>query len=243
MIQVIFADDFNDVNSEYDLDHLENAVNATMATMLVEVDGVTGPILMVCYTGQSASYAHMLLRLLGYEAYVLKWGMSGVAEEHDRWTANISNAYADDVNWVNDAAPELPTYDFPVLATGFDTGLDILATKVGDAIEAWPRMITAATVMTDPTIYNVVNYWGLTDYDHYGHIAGALQVTPYTLTVAENLSAFSPDVQNVIYCWTGQTGAAVAAYMTVVGYDIVDLKFGANAMIYDELESHTWPGW
>jgi rhodanese-related sulfurtransferase len=238
------ADDYNDVDNLYDMDHLDNAVNATLATMLVEVEGVTDDILVVCYTGHSASYAHMLLRLLGYNAYVLKWGMSGVVEEHDRWTTNTSNEFAGD--FVTDAAPELPTYGFPELATGFDTGLDILAAKIGDAIELGFPGVTAATVMVDPTIYNVVNYWGLTDYDFFGHIVGALQVTPNTLTVAENLSAFSPDTPNVIYCWTGQTGAAVAAYMTVLGYDIVDLKFGANAMIYDALvaaDVHFWPGW
>ena len=242
VLDIRSADDFNDVDDEYDLDHLEGAVNADMTTMWDAVDGVTGDILVVCYSGQSASYAHMLLRLKGYNAYVLKFGMSIVAAEHDKWSTNCSNEYADHENWVDDAAPELPGYEFPVLDPGgLETAEEILDAQIDVAIAAWPRLITAATVMEDPTLYNIVNYWGVADYDLYGHIAGAYQVDPKTLTMAENLSAFSPEVQNVIYCWTGQTGAAVAAYMTVIGYDIVDLKFGCNAMIYDELAGHKWP--
>ncbi|MBL7032786.1 MAG: hypothetical protein ISR91_01450 [Candidatus Delongbacteria bacterium] len=241
LLDIRSANDFNDVNNEYDLDHLPNAVNASLTTMLSAVDGQTGPILVICYSGHSAAYTHMLLRLLGYEAYSMKWGMSIVAAEHDRWTGNVSNDYAADPNWSHDPAPALPTYGYPTLTTGFANGADILALKVGDAIEMGFVGITAATVMADPTSYNIANYWALTDYDNYGHIAGALQVTPATLTMAENLSAFSPDMENVIYCWTGQTGAAVAAYLTVLGYDIADLKFGTNAMIFDELTSHKWP--
>ena len=45
---------------------------------------------------------------------------------------------------------------------------------------------------------------------------------------------------NVIYCWTGQTSALVMAYLRVLGYDAVSLKFGANSMIYDELTAHKW---
>jgi len=242
ILDIRSADDFDDVNDEYELDHLENAVNATMTTMWDAVDGQTGKILVVCYSGQSAAYAHMLLRLKGYEAYSLKWGMSIVAAEHDKWTSNVSNDYAAHANWSTDAAPALPDYDFPEIDPGTaETAEEILDARIDAAVAAWSVLVTAATVMDDPTAFNIVNYWSLTDYDFYGHIADAYQVDPATLTMAENLSVFSPDMPNLIYCWTGQTGAAVAAYLTVLGYDIFDLKFGVNAMIYDELEGHKWP--
>ena len=78
--------------TDYGISHLPNAENATMATMFDVIDTEnTGnlPILVVCYSGQSASYAHTLLRLKGYEAYVLKWGMSIVADSLDKWTSKF----------------------------------------------------------------------------------------------------------------------------------------------------------
>jgi hypothetical protein len=32
----------------------------------------------------------------------------------------------------------------------------------------------------------------------------------------------------------------MAAYLSVIGYDAKTLLFGANGMIYDELEGHKW---
>jgi rhodanese-related sulfurtransferase len=47
-----------------------------------------------------------------------------------------------------------------------------------------------------------------------------------------------PDKTVVTYCWTGQTSSMVTAYLNVIGYNAVSLKFGANGMIYSNLESH-----
>jgi rhodanese-related sulfurtransferase len=45
---------------------------------LTTAASATKPILVVCYTGQSAGHAVVALRLSGYsDAKVLKWGMSG----------------------------------------------------------------------------------------------------------------------------------------------------------------------
>ena len=77
-----------------------------------------------------------------------------------------------------------------------------------------------------------------------GHINGALQVTPKTLTKEGNLSVFDPSSgDNVLYCYTGQTSAATVAYLYVLGYDVKTLVFGANSMIYDHMTAGRWPGW
>ena len=49
---------------------------------------------------------------------------------------------------------------------------------------------------------------------------------------------YDPEKTAVTYCWTGQTSSMVTAYLNVIGYNAVSLKFGANSMIYDNLESH-----
>ncbi len=218
---------------------IDGAINVTMGTMFDEAEIAPLPILVTCYSGQSASFAHMLLRLKGYEAYVMKFGMSSFDETLDKWTYNCSNDYAAD--FVFDASPALPTFDFPVLDTGFETAEEILDARIDAAITAWSAgmLITATDLYADLTLYNIMNYWG-DDYTHYGHIDGAYQLIPATLTVGGNLSAFDPTGDNIFYCYTGQTAAASIAYLAVLGYDVKSIKFGANAMIWDEMSGHKW---
>ena len=227
--------------ADYNNAHIAGAVNSTLAGMFDAVDARGNkPVLVVCYSGQTAAYAHVLLNLKDIEAYSLKWGMSIFAQANDKWTANCSNVLANDANWTTTASAALPNYDYPTLNTGEDKGANILDERIDEAISKGLSLITGTDVAANYNSYEVFNYWAQTDYDHYGHIKDAYQLTPSTLKSTENLHAINPDETNVIYCWTGQTSAAVAAYLTVLGYDVKSLKFGANSMIYDELTSHKW---
>jgi rhodanese-related sulfurtransferase len=44
----------------------------------------------------------------------------------------------------------------------------------------------------------------------------------------------------VVYCYTGQNSANLAAYLRLVGYDAKSLKFGTNGMIYDQMTKAQW---
>jgi rhodanese-related sulfurtransferase len=222
--------------------HIAGAINSTMGNMFdVLGKANAGKVLVVCYSGQSAAYAHMLLRLKGYEAYSLKFGMSIYDASLDKWTGNTSNQFANHANWVFDASAALPTYDYPELNTGEETGEAILDEQIQYAIDNWSNiLIGGGDVINNPDAYAIYNYWGNTDYMHYGHIKDAYQLTPNTLSTDANLSALNPNETNVIYCWTGQTSAAMNAYLTVLGYTTKSLKFGVNSMIYDELTGHKW---
>lgn len=221
--------------------HIEGAVNVTMKTMFDEAANVSGPILVTCYSGQSASYAHMLLRLKGYEAYTMKFGMSVYDSSLDKWTTNCSDQYADDL--VTTESPALPSFDYPVLSTGYETAEEILDARIEYAISAWSNglLIGAGDVIANADSYNIMNYWSLDEYLGHGHINGAYQLTPKTLTMDGNLSAFDPEGTNIFYCYTGQTAAASIAYLTVIGYDVKSIKYGFNNMYWSELPGHKWP--
>ncbi|MBU0528600.1 rhodanese-like domain-containing protein [bacterium] len=227
--------------ADYNNEHIVGAVNSTMAGMFDAVASATKPVLVVCYSGQTAAYAHVLLNLKGIEAYTLKWGMSIFSQAHDKWTANCSNVLANDANWTMDASATLPSYDYPELNTGKDKDDDILDAQIDAAIAKGLQLIAGTDVASNTAAYEIFNYWAQADYAHYGHIKDAYQLTPSTLKSSENLGAINSDETNVIYCWTGQTSAAVSAYLTVLGYDVKSLKFGANSMIYDELTASKWP--
>ncbi len=219
---------------------IPGAINVTLSNMFTAAEASTKPILVTCYSGQTASFAHTLLRLKGYEAYVMKFGMSSYDASLDKWTSNCSDQYAGDL--VKTASPTLPSYDFPKLNTGKDKAEDILQARIDKAVAAWgTTLIGAGTVIASPDNYNIVNYWSASEYTTHGHINGAFQVTPGTLTKDNNLSVFDPAGGNVLYCYTGQTAAATCAFLDVVGYEVKDIKFGFNNMHWTELPGHKWP--
>ncbi|MDF1575369.1 MAG: rhodanese-like domain-containing protein [Bacteroidales bacterium] len=60
------------------------------------------------------------------------------------------------------------------------------------------------------------------------------------LAVDEVLKMLPTDKTIVVYCYSGQNSARIAAYLRVLGYDAKSLKFGANGMIYDEMTKSRW---
>jgi len=235
-----------DLRSEADFNngHIENAHNVTLDTMLDDVetnntDALT--VAVVCYSGQTAAYAVMALRMMGYEdAFSMKFGMSAWNTQFmGPWETSIGSTRAGD--FVTTTSPALPSYDAPVLTTAGDTGMEILANRVLEVLGEGYMGLTHAEVYDDLESYSIYNYWEEADYTDLGHIDGAYQLDPGTLISDENLLVLDPDGENVIYCWTGQTGSLTACYLNVLGYTVYNLKYGVNAMIYDQLTSHIWP--
>ena len=84
------------------------------------------PILVVCYTGQTACYATSLLRLYGYEdTQALKWGMSGWDSQFDKWTPNCKTLN-DANNWTSKRGFCRVVLDAPGWTSNSTNGADIL---------------------------------------------------------------------------------------------------------------------
>lgn len=244
--------DGDDTNDYYIIDlrsavhygegHISGAVNATLGTLLNQASSSGGkPILVACYTGQTASHAVVALRLSGYpSAKVLKWGMAGWNSAYKgSWDGGIGDNGA--ANWA--AAPGNiagnSSHGDPQYITTATDGAAILTERVAAMLAGGFKGVTGAAVAGIPSDYFINNYWGVTDIEHYGHITGAHAILPLSLAGGEyaNLDYTKPVVT---YCWTGQTSSMITAYLTVLGYDAYSLKFGANSLIHSALESHKW---
>jgi len=223
--------------------HIEKSHNAALVDVLdTAANSGTMPIIVVCYTGQTASHAVVALRLSGYaNAKVMKWGMSGWNGNNDSWTPNVASIGVGNANW--EAAPgKLATninYGDPVLGAGDADGKTILEAQVQKLLAGGFQGIASSEVLANPGDYYINNYWALTDVEHYGHIKGAFRILPLSLKDGEYQN-YNPSATVVTYCWTGQTSSMVTAYMNVIGYKAKSLKFGANSMIHGELQSHKW---
>jgi rhodanese-related sulfurtransferase len=230
----------------YNTGHIPGAHNVSLADVVqYEADNNNGalPVVVTCYTGHSAGHAVMALRLSGVTtAKSLVWGMSSWHSDFNSWDSKIGNK-ADDYpgSWVEgDAPPALPSYSTsPNLDTGLEDGAAILDYQLENYVLDGLNGVNNTDVLASPESYNIYNYWAESDWDKYGHIDGAYQVTPGTFGL-DNLDILDRDATNVFYCWSGQTASLIAAWLNALGYDAQTLKFSANGMIYDKLEGHKW---
>ncbi len=240
-----FVDDYYiiDVRSQSDFEqgHIEGAVRTNLVDVLSTAQNANKPILVACYTGQSAGHAVMALRLSGYsDAKVLKFGMSGWHSDlSGPWSGNTGDAAVGHEAWTDGPVAENQTFSKPSFTTNASTGEAILAERVQYMLENGFQGVSNEQVLGDPGSFFINNYWAADDVSTYGHIDGAYRILPLTLAGGQYMN-LDPSETVVSYCWTGQTSSMLTAYLTVLGYNAKSLKFGANGMIYSELQGHKY---
>jgi rhodanese-related sulfurtransferase len=228
---------------DYAKGHIDGAVNSTLANILVTAkDAGTKPIVVACYTGQTAAVGHVALRLSGYTTCkILKWGMSGWNPVFDKWTANISDRAKENANWSTTNTTKTPVvFNYPKIEAQDTTAMKILTERIQMILDKGFVGVNAADVLAAPENYFIVNYWTEADVNTYGHIKGAYRLNEDLTFAADGIKNLDPDAAVTVYCWTGQTSALVAAYLTVRGYDANGIKFGTNAMINSDLQKNKW---
>ncbi len=200
------------------------------------------PVVVACYSGHDSGHGVAALRLAGVSAQSLLWGMSSWHSDFNLWDNLIGNKANDyPGSWIDDdASTTLPNYDdTPELDSGSEDGAAILDYQIANSVVDGLNGINNTDVLANPSAFDIYCYWSKADWDLYGHIAGAYQLTPGELNIA-NLNILDPDAEIVIYCWSGQTASVIAAWLNALGYNAKTLKFSANGMIYDDLQSHKW---
>jgi len=223
----------------FDGAHLDGANRVDFANILTVAATTTKPILMVCYSGQTACYATALLRMYGYPSTrALKWGMSGWnSGTAASWNNNIGTTANGHASWSTDNVP--PTnmvFDNPIISSSLTDGEAILKQRVRAVVESTngfgDATVSNGDVLANPGNYFINNYFNDTDYAGFGHIDGAYRINPLLLGDNTHLG-LNPDATVVTYCYTGQTSAVLTATLRVLGYDAKSLLFGMNGMYND----------
>ena len=234
--------------TDFEDGHIDGAHSVALADVVTyetanNVDNL--PVVVACYTGHDAGHAVMALRLSGVAtAKSLKWGMSSWNGNFDFWTNHTGNVAANyPESWIDDnSSPALAEFtEMPTLDVSLSSGEDILEYQIDHAMLDGLNGIGNTDVLSNPDNYQVFCYWDSVSWNLYGHIKDAYQVTPGQFGIA-NLENLDPTATNVFYCWSGQTASFIAAWLNAFGYDTRTLKFSANGMIYDALQSHKWSG-
>lgn len=217
--------------TDYAAGHIANAVNVEFKNILSEASKAAAkPILVVCYTGQTSTYAVTLLRLYGYsDASALKWGMSGWNATFDKWTANCKDLKTD-ANWNVDIVANI-TFESPKLVTGLTTGSEILKKRVEFVVAAGFKSITPADILANPSNYFINSYISAAHYAGFGHIKGSYRINPLLITDG-TINNLDPSKKIVSICYTGQTSGCITAWLNVLGYDAYSLLWGLNGLSY-----------
>ncbi len=218
-------------SSQYDIGHIPGAVNIGFTSLFDEDKLSMLPtdrqIIVICYTGHTASQATALLNINGYDAIALKWGMTG-------WTSDAvvaPSAYNRDTAAMN----------YPVVMGDLPGGMDegIIADPDAQVIDATNAFLSAGkgTMITAEALYSNLNdgYSGNDPFilsvrseEQYakGHIPGAANIPWTKVFTEENISKLPMNKDIIVYCYTGHTASQVTAMLNVMGYDALCLKWG-----------------
>ena len=238
-------------NNDFAGGHIQGAKNVAFADILTEAPNAGAkPILIACYSGQTACYATALLRMYGYShTKALKWGMSGWNQATaGPWNGKIGSNTADGhANWSYSAAPANLVFDDPTLSSFSTDGSEILKERIEQVVASGfgAATVSGADVLASPGNYFVNNYFSEADYTAFGHIANAYRILPLTLAdnTYRNLNP-DPNTKVVTYCYTGQTSAVMTACLRVLGYNAYSMTYGMNG-IYNTnnaWSSNQWGG-
>ena len=186
------------------------------------------PIVVYCYTGQNASWVTAGLRMLGYDAYNLLFGMSGWSNNPEVYVRRFDPSTVPDYPVTTEAVQA--TGNYPLPKPRGDTIQAALQAALKDGpknvqVKALYENLNDGDTSNDPFIIDV------RAAEHYakGHIAGAVNMNPKEMWDAATLAKIPSDRQVVVYCYTGQTSAQVAMALRALGYDAYSMQFGMQA--------------
>jgi len=201
-------------------------------------------IVLVCHSGQSASYVAGFLRTIGYNNIaVLKWGISSWSNEFpDKFGANVSNKLVNKLEKKNN--PKHAPGNLPEIKSDKTLASEILTERAKSILKkGWSdAKIKLDEVLANPDKYYIVNYWPKERYD-FGHLKGAVQYTPHHDFRLNGgvLNTLPTDKTIVVYCYTGQYAAYTVAYLRMLGYDDAKtIVFGANGFMHSILLDKGW---
>lgn len=222
-------------SASYGDGHIQGAKNVAFTDILTEAPKAgSKPILVVCYTGQTACYATALLRLYGYSnTQALKWGMSGWnSATAGPWNSNIGSPAAGNSNWSYSTAPPNLVFSDPIITSFSTDGSQILKERVEQVVADEFKTVSGGDVLASPNNYFVNNYFDEADYNAFGHITNAYRIKETLLLSTNGYQSLDPSSNAKIatYCYTGQTSAVLTAYLRVLGYDAYSITFGMNGL-------------
>jgi rhodanese-related sulfurtransferase/predicted small lipoprotein YifL len=195
-------------------------------------------IVVVCYTGHTASQITLLLNQLGYDAYAMKFGMMGwTADETVLAQKPFVKAAGYPVETTVNEAPA--NFNLPEVTTGKQSFEDILLAKTEQYLNSGKAPTVSAQDVYDKVVvgkdpgYVILSVRKAEDYAK-GHVAGAINIPYAQVANEENLKKLPTDKKIIVICYTGHTASQITMFLNQLGYDAYAMKFGMMGWTADE---------
>jgi rhodanese-related sulfurtransferase len=207
---------------QYEIGHIPGAINIGISTLFTDEGLAQLPsdknqqIVVVCYTGHSASQITALLNLNGYNATALKFGMCSWSTDENITAGICFNSSSD-------------SHDYDVASGIWD---EEMREAIYDSLNMGkPATISADSLyerITDDETENDPFILSIRRQEHYelGHIPGAINIGLTSLFSEENLAKLPINNQIVVVCYTGHTASQATALLNSLGFNATALKFG-----------------
>lgn len=202
---------------DYDKGHIKTAINvpygADVAEALEQIpDDV--PVMVYCYSGQTASQTIALLNLAGKNAYNVSGGFTGISKEEaaKELTTKKANTFGEETYTVDAEVKEAIAEYYEVAANSGKFNMS--AEQVKNAL-------------AEDEIY-LVDIRSENDYLK-SRIAGAKRNIPFGKGMQKALATLPKDKKIVFQCYSGQTASQTLAIARMMGLDAYSLSGGMGA--------------
>ncbi|WP_026894982.1 rhodanese-like domain-containing protein [Clostridiisalibacter paucivorans] len=202
--------------------HIKGAVNAPWGTAVSDsLDKLPKdkPIMVYCYTGQTAGQTVALLNMAGFDARSVNLGWNlGISkvEGVDEVTETTANDFAE-------VEPLEIDPDVKEAIVSYFEGLDGVKDTMFKNYKISEDSLNELVNAEDNTI-EILSIRSEKDYAN-GHIPGAINI-PWGAGMETEFSTLPMDKTIVVYCYTGQTAGQTVAGLRMLGYDAVSLNGG-----------------
>lgn len=207
--------------ADYNKGHVKGAVNApfspNMGSFLDKLPK-DKPVMVYCYTGQTAGQTVVLLNIAGVQARSVNLG----------YTLGISKVPG------VEALIETTPHAFPPTNATYDPAIQKIFTDYFADLAKTNGTIYANNIISEEEAKKIldsgdssvqfVSVRSAADYAK-GHIKGAINI-PWGKGMQAGFSVLPKNKKLIVYCYTGQTAGQTVAALRVMGYDAVSLRGG-----------------
>lgn len=236
--------------------HVQDAIHVSTDRLYEVVDSLysfdqTKKISIVSRNGQSSAYFVCLLRLAGFNnTYSVKYGMAyWNIDFSDDWIQALKDE--EEVNSTNENYPKLSFSHLPDLGLPFtlNTNRELAVYRIKQVIKngfkAGINYEVNFNVLINPTNFKICYgrerlYIMPPLQEGKGHTAGTIwyrDIPAFEFRSIKSLQTLRSNSEIIIYSADGQLSACMAAYLTVLGYNVKTLLFGANQLFYTRMLS------
>jgi rhodanese-related sulfurtransferase len=226
---------------DYSEGHIAGSVNVKINELIdyAQAKGISqyDKVILVCYTGQTASFSAAVLQLLAYSnIYVLKWGMCSWNKKFsERWEKEVSDNGLSKIS--NKDFPKNDSLYQPIIKDKFYSGKEILKARLRIVSDEGFAPIAVNLNYLDAYAKKtyLISYLPEEIYKKY-HLKNSIYYSPEnSLNIKTDLLTLPTDKTIVVYSPDAHQSSFIAVYLKVLGYDAKTLKYGADGFMNSKM--------